>query len=256
MSAPSPTRTGRLQDKVAIVSGGAGGIGRGIVEVFIAEGAQVLFVDINEQAGHALAAELGGRARFLAADAGRPSVADQIVRAAIETFGAVHALINVAQASRQALLVDTTQAMFDLAFDSGFYSTVRLMQACHPHLAATRGSVVNFASGAGIEGQLTQASYAAAKEAVRGVSRVAANEWAADGIRVNVVCPVAETEGVRAWSQSDPVAYEALLRRIPMGRLGDPNEDIAPVVVFLASDDSSYMTGQTLVVDGGTTKVR
>src|SRR5699024_10409507 len=112
------------------------------------------------------------------------------------------------------------------------------------------GSIINFASGAGLSGQPNQASYAAAKEAIRGLSRVAAREWANDGIRVNLVSPVAHTGGVDAWSRSHPEQYEQVLSGIPLGRMGDPEQDIAPIVLFLASDDSQYMTGQLLMADG------
>ena len=101
-----------------------------------------------------------------------------------------------------------------------------------------------------------QASYAAAKEAIRGLSRVAANEWAQDSIRVNVVCPKALTEGVEHWKQSRPEAYREAANKVPLGYFSDPQKDIAPVVAFLLSDDSRYMTGQTLMADGGSIKLR
>lgn len=247
---------GRLRGKVAIATGGASGIGRGIVDAFVREGARVLFVDLDQAAGERTAAELGDATRFLPRDVSEPDAAADVAAAAMREFGGIHVLVNVAQASRQAPLTEHTQEMFELAFNSGFYATVRLMQACYPHLRETNGSVINFGSGAGIEGGPRQASYAAAKEAIRGVSRVAANEWAVDGIRVNVLSPIAATAGVKQWSETDPEGYAAMLRRIPLGRLGDPVADIAPVAVFLASDDSRYVTGQTLMVDGGAVKMR
>src|SRR5699024_4791744 len=124
-----------------------------------------------------------------------------------------------------------------------------------PHLAASGGSIVNFGSGAAIVGQPTQAAYAAAKEAIRGLSRVVANEWAKDDIRVNIVSPMAMTEGVKTWSQSAPDLYQESLQKVPLGRFGDPASDVAPVVAFLLSDDAAYMTGQTLMADGGANKL-
>ena len=100
-----------------------------------------------------------------------------------------------------------------------------------------------------------QASYAAAKEAIRGLSRVAANEWAEDGIRVNVVCPLALTEGVANWKKEQPEQYEAVAQKVPLHRFGDPQKDVAPIVAFLLSDDSQYMTGQTVMADGGSVKL-
>ena len=246
----------RLENKVAVITGGAGGIGRGIVRAFTKEGAKVLFVDINDDAGHALEAELGGAARFLNADISVEASAAAIVAAAVEAFGKVDVLVNNAHASRQAPLLQTTQEMLDLSFGTGFYPTFWLMKAAHPQLAANRGSVINFASGAGIEGQLTQGSYAAAKEAIRAISRVAANEWAADDVNVNIISPLALTEGVQAYIEANPGVEEALLAKTPLHRFGDPESDIGRVAVFLASADASYMTGQTLMVDGGSIKLR
>ncbi|QNG21172.1 SDR family oxidoreductase [Rhodococcus triatomae] len=246
----------RLQDKVAIVTGGAGGIGRAIARAFVAEGARVLIVDIDDTRGRELADELGDSVRFLSADLTATHSADAIRDAAVAAFGRIDILVNNAHASTQAPLVEHTQEMFDLSFGTGFYPTVHLMQACYEQLKATGGSVVNFASGSGLTGMPTQSSYAAAKEAIRGVSRVAANEWAPDGIRVNVLCPFAATEGVVAWRERFPEAAAASTAKVPLGRIGDPETDIAPVVVFLAGDDSRYMTGQTLMADGGSITLR
>ncbi|MFD4406028.1 SDR family NAD(P)-dependent oxidoreductase [Nocardia sp. NPDC058499] len=246
----------RLDGRVAIVTGGAGGIGRGIVRAFADEGASVVFADIDAAAGRALEGELDGRAKYVDIDIAQEGSAEKICAAAIEAFGALHILVNNAHASRQAPLVETTQEMFDLSFGTGFYPTVRLMQAAYPHLRATAGSVINFASGAGIDGQVTQASYAAAKEAIRAVSRVAANEWAADNITVNVISPLALTEGVHAYLEANPGVEDVMLKRVPLRRFGDPQQDIGRVAVFLASADADYITGQTLMVDGGTIKLR
>ncbi|MEU5840208.1 SDR family oxidoreductase [Rhodococcus sp. NPDC047139] len=246
----------RLAEKVAIVTGGAGGIGRGIVRAFVEEGARVLFVDIDRNAGEALETELGGAGQFLRADISEEASAGTIVAAAVERFGKVDILVNNAHASRQAPLLETTQEMLDLSFGTGFYPTFRLMKAAYPELAVNRGSVINFASGAGIEGNVRQGSYAAAKEAIRAISRVAANEWAADDINVNLISPLALTEGVEAYIAANPGVEEELLAKTPLHRFGDPQADIGRVAVFLASEDASYITGQTLMVDGGTIKLR
>ncbi|NKR53909.1 SDR family NAD(P)-dependent oxidoreductase [Prescottella equi] len=246
----------RLDGKVAIVTGGAAGIGRGITRAFTKEGAKVLVVDINDEAGNALASELGDSVRYLAADISKEASAAQICAAAVDAFGSVDVLVNNAHASRQAPLLQTTQEMMDLSFGTGFYPTFWLMKACYEQLKAHEGSVINFASGAGIDGQVNQASYAAAKEAIRAISRVAANEWAADNINVNLISPLALTEGVEAYIAANPGIEEALLSRTPLHRFGDPESDIGRVAVFLASADASYITGQTLMVDGGSIKLR
>jgi len=241
----------RLEDKVAIVTGGAKGIGKAIVQAYVDEGARVLVVDVDEEAGEKLASALGDAGHFLSADLSVEANAALIVRTAVEHFGKLDVLVNNAHASRQAPLVETTMEMFDLSFSTGFWPVFWLMREAHPHLSETRGSVINFASGAGLNGNVTQGAYAAAKEAVRGLSRVAAREWATDGINVNLISPLARTEGVDAFIKAHPEQERVLSSGNPMKRLGDPREDIAPVAVFLASADAQYMTGQTLMADGG-----
>ncbi len=251
----------RLQGKKAIVTGGAGGIGRGIVTAFVKAGAEVLFVDINHDAGTALEAELNsaghpGRAAFRGIDISDADGPRRIVEAAVEAFGGVSVLVNNAHASRQVPLLETTDEVLDLSFRTGFLPALRLMQAAHPHLKESGGTVINFGSGSAMDGMPTQGSYVAAKEAIRAISRVAANEWAADGINVNIICPLAATEGVAQWMKAHPETAEKMIAKVPMRRYGDPEGDIAPVAVFLASEDASYMTGQTLMVDGGSQKLR
>lgn len=246
----------RLSGKTAIVTGGVGGIGRGITRAYVKEGASVLAVDINDEAGAALVDELGDSVRFLNADISVEANAERIVAAAVDAFGGVDILVNNAHASRQAPLLETTQDDLDLSFNTGFYPTFWLMNAAHSQLSERGGTVINFASGAGINGLPTQGAYAAAKEAIRAISRVAANEWARDGINVNVISPLALTEGVESYIEATPGIEKKLLAGTPMRRFGDPEADIGRVAVFLASEDASYMTGQTLMVDGGSTMLR
>ncbi len=246
----------RLENKVSIVTGGAGGIGRGIVKHFLDEGAKVLVVDvIPQEDGARLVAEIaeGRDAAYLEKDISVEANAAVIIAAAVEHFGRLDVLVNNAHASKQAPILETTQEMWDLSLGTGMYATYNLMRAAHPELKKTSGAIVNFASGAGIKGLPNQVTYAAAKEAIRAISRVAAHEWAADGVRVNLVSPVALTPGIQQWSKSFPKEYQAVIDGVPLGRLGDPEHDIAPVVAFLASDDARYLTGQTLMTDGGST---
>lgn len=247
----------QLENKTAIITGGAGGIGRGIVRRFLAEGAKVAVVDIDQAQGDQLLAELDGLGEvlFIAKDISREENAASIVAETVEHFGGLDILVNNAHASRQAPIMETTQEMWDLSFGTGTMATFHLMRAAYPELKKTRGAIVNFASGAGMKGLPNQVTYAAAKEAIRAISRTAANEWAADGIRVNVVSPIAMTPGIAQWSQAFPEAYQEVVEGVPLGRLGDPETDIAPVVVFLASEQSAYMTGQTLMADGGSIKL-
>jgi NAD(P)-dependent dehydrogenase (short-subunit alcohol dehydrogenase family) len=252
-----PDPAGQLGGKVAIITGGAFGIGLGMTRAFVAEGCRVLVVDIREEAGDALQAELGDAIRYHQQDITLPDAPANIRRALIAAFGeTLDVLVNNAQASRPQLLMDIDQESFDLAFKTGPFATFALMREFHGLLSQTRGSIINFASGAGLLGMATHGAYAMAKEAIRGLTRTAANEWGKAGIRVNVICPAAATEGYLWWRENYPdvaLAKEAL---IPLGYVGEPQQDIAPVAVFLASDASRYMTGQTLMADGGSLMLR
>jgi len=246
----------QLEGKAAIVTGGARGVAKGVAAAFVKAGADVLIVDREEDLGRSTEAELGqfGKVAFMPMDLSRHDELPSIIDFAVEQFGRLDTLVNAAQASRQKMFMDQTPEEARIAFDTGFWPTFILMQAAFPQLSANKGSVINFGSGVGFSGQPTQASYAAAKEAIRGLSKVATNEWGPHGVRVNVICPFANSEGVQAWAQQDPKAYEGLLASVPMRRIGDCEDDIGAVAVFLASEAAAYVTGQTLMVDGGQTK--
>lgn len=245
-----------LKNQVVIVTGGAAGIGAALTTVLTQRGAVVVAVDINADAGKKIAESNPDKIVFLEGDVSKESVAKKAVELAVSRFGKLTGLVNNAHASRQKPLMELTKEDWSLSFGTGFDATLYFMKAAYPELAKSGGSIVNFGSGAGLLGLETQASYAAAKEAIRGLSRVAANEWAPDNIRVNVICPKALTEGVAQWKKDHPEQYEASANQVPMMRFGDPQKDIAPVVAFLLSEDSRYMTGQTLMADGGSIKLR
>ena len=247
----------KLQDKVAIITGGAGGIGKGIATAFVKAGAKVAIVDVNKEVGLATLEdlkEIQPDSIFVQADLADHQNLKNVVNHVVSTFGKLDVLVNNAHASRSKPFLDQTQADFDLSFNTGFYPTFYLMQAAIPHLKETKGNIINFASGAGIEGHATQASYAAAKEAIRAITRVAANEFGKDGITVNLIAPIANSPGVKQWAEAEPEYYQEVLNKIPMHKFGDPELDIGRVAVFLASDDSKYISGQTINVDGGTVK--
>ncbi|NDZ81594.1 SDR family oxidoreductase [Streptomyces sp. SID10853] len=246
-----------LDGKSAIVTGGASGIGGAITKLFVARGARVVVVDLQEEAGEALARELGDAVVFQRGDVSDRNVADTAVASAVERFGSLDVLVNNASVSRQKPFEEQTDDDWNLAMDTGLYATRNFMLAALPELKKTGNAcVINFGSGAGLNGQPNQASYAATKEAIRGLSRVAANEWAEFNIRVNVVCPMALTAGVVQWAQARPEQYAQSAAAVPLGRFGDPDRDVAPIVAFLASDDARYMTGQTVMADGGAVKLR
>ncbi|HUH29189.1 SDR family oxidoreductase [Gelidibacter sp.] len=244
-----------LKDHVVIVTGGAAGIGGAITTVLTERGACIVAVDLNVEAGMEKQASNPEQIAFLKGDISKESVAKEAVSMAVSKFGKLTGLINNAHASRQKPLMELTEDDWALSMNTGLVGTLNFMKAAYPELKKSKGAIVNFGSGAALLGQKNQASYAAAKEAIRGLSRVAANEWAEDGIRVNIVCPLAFTEGVAKWKETHPDQYEEVAGKNPMNRFGDPEKDIAPIVAFLLSADSQYMTGQTLMADGGDIKL-
>lgn len=137
-----------------------------------------------------------------------------------------------------------------MAIYTGIYGTFNFMNLAFPYLKESQGSVINFASGAGLSGKPGQASYAAAKEGIRGLSRVAATEWGEFGINVNVICPLAMTESLEQWKEAYPELYAKTIQGVPMGRFADPEKDIGRLCVFL-STDGKYITGETITVQGG-----
>ena len=247
----------QLTGKAAIVTGGARGVAKGVATAFVKAGAKVLIVDREADLGEATAAELGafGEVAFMAVDLMDRAALPGIVDEAVRRFGRLDVLVNAAQASQQLMLMDTTTEAMDLAFGTGFWATFLLMKAAQPHLVESQGSVINFGSGAGIEGMATQASYGAAKEAIRSLSKTAAVEWGPLGVRVNIICPFANSPGVEMWRQHFPDAYAGQIAKVPLRRIGDCETDIGAAAVFLASDSAGYVTGQTLMVDGGQSRL-
>ena len=245
----------RLKDKVAIVTGSTSGIGTGIAKMFGAEGARVVVCGRNEERGAAVVdaiAEAGGTAWFHKLDITQPETVDALFADTKEHWGSIDVLVNNAQASASGVtLADHTTDQFDLAIYSGLYATFYYMQACYPYLKETKGSVINFASGAGLFGNFGQCAYAAAKEGIRGMSRVAATEWGPDGINVNVVCPLAWTAALENFQEAYPDAFTANVHMPPMGHYGNVETEIGRVVVQLASPDFKFMSGETLTLEGG-----
>ncbi|TRM10935.1 SDR family oxidoreductase [Lentibacillus cibarius] len=248
---------GKLQDKVAIITGGAGGIGQGMATAFVKEGAKVVIVDLDEEAGQKTIEHLQQHqpeSTFIQANLAEHDKLKSIVDQVVDKYGKLDILVNNAHASKNKPFLETTQKDLDLSFDTGFYPTFYLMQAAIPHLQETKGKIINFASGAGIEGHASQASYAAAKEAIRAITRVTANEFGKDGINVNLIAPIANSPGVQQWAKEQPEYYQKVLENIPMRRFGELEEDIGRAAVFLASEDANFITGQTINVDGGSIK--
>lgn len=253
--------SGSLAGKSAIVTGAAKGIGRGIVDALTERGASVLLTDIDQERLEEARTELaaaGRDVRAIAADITLPDSAQQIVEAAITEFGHLDALINNAVAGNPPTpFIDLTDADYARVFNSGPYATFLLMKQAYPHLQKNGGgSIINFASGAGAAGEPLFGAYAGAKEAIRGLSKVATIEWGADNIRVNSIAPFALSEGAAGWKQTQPEAFARVMSTIPLKRIGDVHTDVGAMVSFLVGDDSTYLTGQTFFVDGGKNSIR
>lgn len=245
-----------LNDKVVIITGGGRGIGFGLSTAFAKAGAKVVITGRTEatlvSAKEQLEKEYGCEVLAVAADGADEGAIKNVIEKTVERFGRIDAVINNAQASSSGkMLIDHTKEDIDLAINSGIYATFFYMREAFPYLKETRGCVINFASGAGLFGRIAQSSYAAAKEGIRGLSRVAATEWAPDGVRVNVICPLAMTEGLKKFKEEYPERYEQTIKGVPMGRFADPEKDVGGVCVFLCSDEASYITGETITLQGG-----
>ena len=260
---------GFLTGKTAIITGAGravlsdgrcGSIGYGIATAYAKEGANLVITGRNlkklEDAKQELESNYGVKVLVVQADvssgADNEAVVGNVVKQAIDTFGSIDVLINNAQASASGVtLADHTTEQFDLALYSGLYAAFYYMKACYPYLKESRGSVINFASGAGLFGNFGQCAYAAAKEGIRGLSRVAATEWGKDGINVNVICPIAWTAQLEQFQNAYPEAFKANVKMPPMGHYADPELEIGRVCVQLAHPDFKYLSGETLTLEGG-----
>lgn len=243
-----------LVGKVAIVTGAGQGVGRGIARALAAEGATAVVVGRTLEKCVRTADEIiaeGGKALALACDVSSREQVQAAVDQTVEAFGAIDILVNNAHTSRPMVSLEmTTDKDMSLAF-KGVHGTLFFMQAAFPHLTASRGRVINLGSVAGIRGDEGFAAYAAAKEAVRALSRVAAREWGKHGITVNVICPFSDSPGVEYMIENTPGFIDELTTSTSMKRLGDSKQDVGRTAAFLASDAASYVTGQTINVDGG-----
>jgi NAD(P)-dependent dehydrogenase (short-subunit alcohol dehydrogenase family) len=249
--------SGRLAGKVAVVTGGTSGIGETTVRLFVSEGARVVIVARRPGPGDDLVAELGPETtRFLSGDVASEVTATTAINLA-ESWGGVDVLVNNAAIDWVSLILETSEADVRRVLDINFIGAFLMQrEAARSMLERGRGSIINLTSRNASVGLPTMGLYAAAKGALLSLTRAAAIEWAAQGVRVNAVAPgLTATPLVRAWinEQDDPVAFEkAVAAAIPQGRMAQPI-DIANAILFLASDESQHITGITLAVDGGYT---
>lgn len=250
---------GALADKIAIVTGAGQGLGRDIAIAMTQAGARVAVVDINPETAAAVAEELGqygAPGLALTCDVSKRDQVDATVAAVIDEFGGVDVLVNNAQNVRmvQKPFMETDDEHLLTQLTSGLFGTYYFLQASYETLRERGGRVVNLGSGAGVGGLADHFSYAATKEAIRATTRVVAREWGRDGIRVNAICPAAfDTPAMKGFlERTSDETRDWMLSQIPAHRFGGGDE-VASVAVFLASDAASYMTGHTLMVDGGST---
>jgi len=248
---------GRLDGRVAVVTGAGQGIGRGVARRFAREGAAVVVAEVNpktgEQVAREIADELGGRATFVPTNVLDEAQITRMVDTALSEFGGVHILVNNAYvAGGFDRLERKPDSDLQLAFEGGPLHTFRAMKTVFPYMKEQRwGRIINFVSLNGINAHQYSVDYNAAKEGIRAVTRTAAREWAKHNILVNCIAPAAASPAYVAFAAAAPQNAAEMLKQNPIGRMGDPEHDIGGVALFLATEDSDYITGMTMLADGG-----
>ena len=249
---------GRLENKVAIVTGGAQGIGRAIVERFVAEGAKVVIADVLDDAGTDLQNGLSpaGEARFIHCDVAEKLDVHNLVAATLDWRGSVDILVNNAGIVATGDFLDISEEDFDRVLAINLKGTFLCGQAVARQMAeqvdggATPGVIINMSSVNAVFAIPNQVPYSVSKGGINQLTKVMALSLASRGIRVNAIGPGSIMTKILESVANDKAAMERIMSRTPLGRIGDPSE-IASIAAFLASDDASYITGQTIYADGG-----
>ncbi len=244
-----------LDGTVGVVTGAGQGMGRGIALALAAEGARVALVGRTASKLEAVADEVrsrGSEATVHEVDVTHRAAVLALAADVAAAHGRVDTVVNAAYDTRVGRFDDLSAADARHDWHSGVASTLWCVQAFHPALAATKGSVINVGAATGLKPDTTTfALYASTKEAIRSLTRTMACELAADGIRVNALIPLASSPSFTQWAEDNPDDYAIIEATIPLRRMGEPEGDVGPVAVFLASADAHYVTGTTLLADGG-----
>ena len=241
----------QLNEKVAIVTGAGQGIGKGIALCLAKRGVKIVATGRRLEPIEQTIAEikeLGGDGFAMSCDSADRAKVEEVVKATVDTYGIVDVVVNNAQAIvPSAPVEETTYENMLKAWESGVIGSLNYMQAAFPYMKEQHeGRIINFASATGMFGIAGQLAYGSNKEALRGLTKIAAKEWGQYGICVNIVLPGAESPAAKAWAEE----YAKQVNLNPMKRFGDPEKDIAPVIAFLAGPDSCYYSGQSVIVDG------
>jgi NAD(P)-dependent dehydrogenase (short-subunit alcohol dehydrogenase family) len=243
--------SGQLIDKVALVTGAGAGIGEGIARRFADEGAKVVVAELDSASGQAVAEAIGGI--FVGTDVSDRAQVENAVQATLSEFGSIDIVVNNAWGGGSIGRVEKkTDDQLAHGIAVGYYGPYWAMRAAFPHMKERGwGRIINMCSLNGVNAHIGSLEYNAAKEALRALTRTAAREWAPTGVTVNAICPAAKSQAFFRAIGDYPELEAMADAANPMGRMGQPYDDIAPVAVFLASDGSRYLTGNTLFVDGG-----
>lgn len=241
----------QLQGRVALITGGGAGIGAGLAKRFADEGAKVVVAEVNEEQGHQVADAVDGL--FVKCDVARRMDVVGAVETAVSTYGSIDIVVNNAWGGGSIGRVENkTGEALNAGMAVGYLGPFWAMKTAFPHMKERGwGRIINMVSLNGVNAHVGSLEYNAAKEALRALTRTAAREWAPTGITVNAIAPAAKSQAFLRAIGEYPELVALADAANPMGRMGDPYDDIAPVAVFLASEGSRYLTGNTLFVDGG-----
>lgn len=242
---------GQLDGRVALVTGGGAGIGAAIVRRYAEEGARVVVAELDETSGRRMADQVGGL--FVRTDVRIEEQVVAAVEATVGSYGAIDVLVNNAWRVGSISRVEhKSDDQLRAGLEVGLLGPFWAMKTAYPHMRERGwGRVINLVSLNGVNAHMGTLEYNVAKEALRTLTRTAAREWAPTGVTVNAIAPAAKSPAFLSVLTGNPTLLAMADSANPMGRIGDPYEDIAPVAVFLASEASRYLTGNTLFTDGG-----